>query len=358
KGLRAFTDADAGDFFSRDRLVTELLAALAGGNDDGPRFLALVGASGSGKSSVVLAGLMPRLRADALPGSAAWIYPPTLTPGAQPLAALARSLATALPDRAPAAIRDELEDGPDALHRLALEIAAQPGRRLVLVVDQFEELFAAAVEEEERRQCIDLLVTAASEPHGPTLVLLTLRADYYDRPLRYPALGALLDARGVAILPPNTADLRQAIEGPAALPDVRITFEGDLVGDLLFDLREQIGALPLLQFTLDQLFTHREGRRLTSEAYRALGGVRGALALHAEATYAALPGEEHRGLARALFLRLIDPGVTEQDTTRRRAVRSEFILPDPVQTERLQVVVDAFIAARLLVAAGGAGPAE
>ena len=358
KGLRAFTGADAGDFFGRDRLVAELLDALAGGAEDGSRFLALVGASGSGKSSVVLAGLLPRLRAGALPGSAGWIYPPPLTPGAHPLAALARSLASALPGRAPTAISDELEDGPDALHRLAMEIASQPGRRLVLVVDQFEELFAAAVEEEERRHCVDLLVTAACESRGSALVLLTLRADYYDRPLRYPVLGALFNARGVAILPPTTADLRQAIEGPAALPDVQITFDEDLVGDLLFELREQAGALPLLQFTLDQLFMHRENRRLTSNAYRALGGVRGALALHAEATYAALPSEEHRALARALFLRLIDPGVTEQDTTRRRAIRSEFILPDPVQTERLQAVVDAFIAARLLVAAGGGGPTE
>jgi len=243
-----------------------------------------------------------------------------------------------------------------------MEIAAQPGRRVVLVVDQFEELFATAVDEEERRHCIELLVAAAGESRGPTLVLLTLRADYYDRPLRYPALGALLDTRGIAILPPNTADLRQAIEGPAALPDVQVTFDGDLVGDLLFDLREQVGALPLLQFTLDQLFTQREGRCLTAEAYRALGGVRGALTLHAEATYAGLASDEHRGLARALFLRLIDPGLTEQDTTRRRAVRTEFILPDPFQTKRLQEVVDAFIAARLLVTtratAGVVGPAE
>ena len=82
---------------------------------------------------------------------------------------------------------------------------------------------------------------------------------------------------GMAMLPPTAADLRQAIEGPAALADVGLTFDADLVGDLLFDLHEQAGALPLLQFTLDQLFLRRTGRRLTAEAYRALGGVRGAL---------------------------------------------------------------------------------
>jgi len=99
KGLRAFTGADAGDFFGRDRLVSELLNALAAGPGDAPRLLALVGASGSGKSSVMLAGLLPRLRAGALPGSVAWIYLPPMAPGAHPLAALARSLAPARPAR-------------------------------------------------------------------------------------------------------------------------------------------------------------------------------------------------------------------------------------------------------------------
>src|SRR6185437_2503386 len=101
-----------------------------------------------------------------------------------------------------------------------------------------------------------------------------------------------------------------------------------------FDLRGQSGALPLLQFTLDQLFARRDGSRLTGEAYRALGGVRGALARHAEAAYAALPSDEHRRLARALFLRLIDPGATERDTTRRRADMAEFTTPDPEQSIR------------------------
>ncbi|HWE61658.1 MAG TPA: TIR domain-containing protein, partial [Chloroflexota bacterium] len=348
KGLRAFTGADAGDFFGRDRLVDELVATLAARAGTIPRFLALVGASGSGKSSVVLAGLLPRLQAGALPGSAEWIYLEPLVPGTRPLHALAGTLSLALA-AAVAPIRDELEDSPDALHRLARRLARRPEQRVVLVVDQCEELFSPAVDEGERRCAIDLLVTAATAPDGPLLVLLTLRADFYDRPLRYPALGALLHTHSTVVLPLTTADLRQAIAGPAALPDVQVTFDEDLIGDLLFDLREQAGALPLLQFTLDQLFARREGQRLTWEAYRALGGVRGALARHAEATYGALPSKEHRVLARALFLRLIDPGATEQDTTRRRAPMAEFALPDREQTARLQEAADAFIAARLLV---------
>ncbi|HWE60818.1 MAG TPA: TIR domain-containing protein [Chloroflexota bacterium] len=362
KGLRAFTEDDAGDFFGRDSLVDAFIAATSVAASAAPRFLALVGASGSGKSSVVLAGVLPRLRTGVLTGSAEWIYLEPLLPGVRPLEALAETFSRALPGSTPVRVREELEDAPDGLDRLARRLATRPEQRVVLVVDQGEELFSPAVDEEERRCCIDLLVTAVTAPAGPVLVLLTLRADFYDRPLRYPGFGALLHAHSTVVLPPTTSDLRRAIEGPAALPDVQVTFDEDLVGDLMFDLQGQAGALPLLQFTLDQLFARREGRCLTSEAYRALGGVRGALALHAEATYATLPGAEYRILARSLFLRLIDPGVTEQDTTRRRATITEFVLPDPQQSARLQEVVQAFIAARLLVAArrptGASGTAE
>jgi hypothetical protein len=147
----------------------------------------------------------------------------------------------------------------------------------------------------------------------------------------------------------NPHELRTVIEQPAALPDVQLLFEGNLVGDLLFEAQGQPGALPLLEFTLDQLFHQRDGHRLTHQAYQQLGGVKGALAKHAESTYASLPFEEHRRLARALFLRLIDPGNTEQDTTRRRASLAELLLPDAQQAKIMCEVADTFIAARLLM---------
>src|SRR5207249_9634627 len=124
------------------------------------------------------------------------------------------------------------------------------------------------------------------------------------------------------VFPMQLQDLRAVIEHPAALPDVQLTFEGNLVGDLLFEMQGQVGALPLLQFTLDQLFQRRSGRQLTLSAYRELGGVKGVLSRQAEETYAALPSEEHRRLSHALFVRLIDPGASEQDTTRRRVALS------------------------------------
>src|SRR5258708_18058731 len=122
-------------------------------------------------------------------------------------------------------------------------------------------------------------------------------------------------------------ELRAVIKRPAALPDVQLTFEGNLVGDLLFEVQGQVGALPLLQFTLDQLFERRDGHKLTQEAYREIGGVKGALAKHAESIYAALPSQEHRKLARPFFLRLIAPGLTEKGTTPPRAHLAELALP-------------------------------
>ena len=159
----------------------------------------------------------------------------------------------------------------------------------MLVVDQFEELFTLTATEEERQHFLDLLVTAVTEPSGPLLVILTLRADFYDRLMQYPEFYRLFDKHHISVLPMESDDLRMVIEQPARLPDVQLTFDGDLVGDLLFEMRGQAGALPLLQFTLDQLFEQRDGHLLSLQAYHKMGGVKGALSRHAEQTYQALP---------------------------------------------------------------------
>jgi len=133
--------------------------------------------------------------------------------------------------------------------------------------------------------------------------------------------------------------LYEVILKPAVLDDVRLTFEPGLAEEMVFSVKDEAGALPLLQFTLAQLFERRDGLHLTRTAYEALGGVRGALAKHAETTYQALD-QAGQSLARSLFLRLIEPGATEQDTTRRRARMSELTLTDEEQTERLSAVAD------------------
>jgi TIR domain/Trypsin-like peptidase domain/AAA ATPase domain len=355
KGLRAFGGDDAPDFFGRDALINDLAVALEGALDSEEkgqqctRLLAVVGPSGSGKSSVVMAGLLPHLREERLPGSEQWVYLDPIVPGTRPLEVLTLALSEHLPDKSLKAIREDLEDDEArGLHLLATKLVKRPRTKVVLLVDQFEEIFTQTPSEDERRHFLDLLVTAATEPRGPVIVLLTLRADFSDRPLAYPTLGQLIDRHHQLIFPMKIDELRATIEQPAALPDARLIFEGDLVGDLLFEVQGQVGALPLLQFTLDQLFQRRNGRQLTLSAYREMGGVKGALTRKAEETYAALPTDEHLRLARALFVRLIDPGATEQDTTRRRAALSEFALADVTQTRLLQEVADSFIAARLL----------
>ncbi len=356
KGLRAFTRDDAADFFGRDALIEELAGTierfLSAEKPTAPasRLLTVIGPSGSGKSSVVMAGLLPGLQKSALPGSEAWVYLDPVAPGKRPLESLILAFAPRLPERSLQAIRHDLEDdSARGLHLLATQLVKRPGVKVVLMIDQFEELFTQTLSEQERQQFIDLLVAAATEPHGPLIVLLTLRADFYDRPMHYLQLSQLIEAYHTSVLPMNPHELRAVIEQPAVLPDVQLLFEDYLVGDLLFEAQGQAGALPLLEFTLDQLFHLRDGHWLTRKAYQQIGGVKGALAKHAESTYASLPSEEHRRLARALFLRLIDPGVTEQDTTRRRASLTELSLPDSEQTKIMREVADIFVAARLLM---------
>jgi transcriptional regulator with XRE-family HTH domain len=362
KGLKAFRSEDRHDFFGRDRLIAELTAALGAAllpeqnSQQRGRVLAVIGPSGSGKSSVVMAGLIPLLQAGGLPGSQEWVYLEPLVPGTHPIESLALALAELLPDRSLKTILEDLEvDSARGLHLLAAFLAKRPKSKVVLLIDQFEELFTRTTAEEERQRFIDLLVTAVTESSGPVIVILTLRADCYDRPMHYGDLSRLIEAHHRIVLPMEIQELRAAIEQPAQLSDVCVTFEGNLVGDLLFEVQRQPGALPLLQFTLDQLFQRRHDHLLTFEAYREIGGVTGALAQQAEQTYAALPSEEHRRLARALFLRLIDPGATEQDTTRRRAALSELLLFNPKERVIMGEVATAFISARLLTTSTPAG---
>ncbi|HRE46929.1 MAG TPA: TIR domain-containing protein [Aggregatilineales bacterium] len=342
KGLRAFRAEDERDFFGRDGLIKTLMVRL-----EGERFVAVVGASGSGKSSLVMAGVMPALRR-AHPD---WIFIDPFVPGRHPLERTALAFSSVFPARSVKAILDDLDmSGGRGLHILAQNALKAPGGRVVLLIDQFEELFTLTATESERQRFIDLLTTALAEGNSPLNVILTLRADFYDRPLNYADLGRLVKDHSESILPFSLTDLKDAIERPAGQNDVQLIFDRGLVAELVFEVREQTGAMPLLQFTLDQLFQRREGRRLTRAAYDAIGGVRGALAKHAEATYLALPSDAHRALAHFLLLRLIEPGATEQDTTRRRANSADLVLTDGAASARLTEVRQAFTEARLLTA--------
>ena len=364
KGLKAFQPEDQHDFFGRDALVNNLLASLQAcliAHEErvhSARLLAVIGPSGSGKSSVVMAGLLPRLLVGGLPGSQHWLYLDPMVPGQHPLEALTMTLAVLFPERSLKSIREDLEDDSvRGLHLLLTTCVKHTKGSVLLVLDQFEELFTQTATEDERRHFLDLLFCAATEPGGPLIIVLTLRADFYDRPLLYQEWGPLIERQHVTVFPMEMRDLRAAIELPAQLPEVQLSFEEDLVGDVLFDVQGQAGALPLLQFALDQLFQKRQGRLLTLSAYHQMGGVKGALAQHAEATYQSLPTQTHQRLARALFLRLINPGAVKEDATKRRILLSELVVLDPQETTLLAEVTATFIRARLLTTNISAGAA-
>jgi tetratricopeptide (TPR) repeat protein len=344
KGLQAFTSADKDYFFGREDFIHQLLAHLEKSHaGHTPRLLAVIGASGSGKSSIVMAGLLPLLRQGILPQSEKWHILERLVPGEHPLEALTDKLVQADAGRLADVEAYLSQPSTRGLHRVVDGLEAS---RVVLFVDQFEEVFTQTTSEDERRQFLELLTTAVKEPNGKLIVLLTLRADFYDRPLNYAEFGTLLAKCGSVIVPMSRQDLYNVVQKPALVTGLR--FEEGLVSEIVLDVRDQIGALPLLQFTLDELYNQREGNQLTRRAYHDMGGVQGALKGHADAIYEALPTDEHRRLARALFLRLTEPGTTQSDALRRRASLSELMLSDTESTSINRDVVDRFVRTRLL----------
>ena len=312
KGLRAFQEADAAEFFGREVLVGRLLAHLAGPGT-GARFLGVVGPSGSGKSSVVHAGLLPALRQDALPGASCWFIV-TMTPGAHPQAELEAALLRVAAGPL-AGLRAQLAAGDGGLERaVGAILPAAAETELLLVIDQFEELFTLVEDEGERHHFLSSLCRAVSAAGSRLRVIITLRADFYDRPLLYPDLSELLRGHTEVVGPLTPGELRQAIAAPAAR--VGITLEHDLLEVIGQEAGSQPGTLPLVQYALTELFARREGRRLTLAAYRASGGVLGALAGRAEEIYTGL-AEPEQALARQLFLRLVTLGEGTEDTRRR-----------------------------------------
>ncbi|MGH3078217.1 MAG: BTAD domain-containing putative transcriptional regulator, partial [Gaiellaceae bacterium] len=322
KGLRAFGEADAADFYGRDALVGELVRALVD-----HRLVAVVGPSGIGKSSVVKAGVVPSLRSGAVPGSEEWLVT-DMFPGSSPYEELAAALlrvAVKRPDDPPEELaRDEL-----GIRRVVKQILP-PGSELLLVVDQFEELFTLTAEE-TRRRFIAGLTALADDPRSPVRVLVTLRADFLDQPLLYPELGELLRAGLVAVAAPSDDELAEAIERPAQRVGVR--YECGLVSQIVADLRDQPGALPLLQYALTELFAARASDTLVLGGYVVTGGVVGAIGRRAEDIYARL-GPAAQVACRQVFLRLVGADPSAQDT-RRRVRRSELrqleLDPDAVE---------------------------
>ena len=320
KGLRAFREGDASDYHGRRDLVDRLTKLV----DDSP-FVAVVGPSGSGKSSLVLAGLVPRVR------SAGGLVA-IMTPGEQPFASIAAALGQlASGDQAEllsiAAIRR-----PDGLRAATKAIAGDDP--LLVIVDQLEELWTLTGDDERQRFLASLAVPIDA---GFVRVVGTVRADFFDRPLADPVLGPLASAHTFGVTPMSAAEVHDAITIPAEQVGVR--WEPALVSRLVAETIDQPGSLPLLQFALAELFERRSGAMVTAESYDELGGLEGSLSRQAEETYEGFDGAD-RAAVRRLFSRLVTPGEGNEDTRRRVIVADLAGVSDRV--------VGAFVSRRLL----------
>ena len=310
KGLRAFDEADHVDFFGRRAVVDRLVAAVA----DAP-FVVVVGPSGSGKSSVVRAGLLPALAAGAIDGSQHW-HRIVLLPGTQPTDSLTRALELA-PDEA----------------------------RVVVVIDQFEELYTL-VESDEREQFVEVLLASCDEAAGGVRVIVTVRADYFDRPLGDPRIGQLASRAVVSVTPPDRDELLEMITAPVEAVGLR--FEPGLPHRIVDDVVARAGGLPLLQYTLTEIAENRRGELLTTDDYVRVGGVAGSIAARAEAVFGEFPPPA-QDAARVILLRLVTVDDTGADEARRLVRRSELESLGIARAE-LDRVLDAFVRDRLLSA--------
>lgn len=343
-GLDAFSEANKDVFCGRDGLTGVLLDKLTR-----ERLLVVIGSSGSGKSSLVLAGLLPKLKAGdpgAPSGSQSWRYLPRMVPGSDPLANLARLLSAvrkeAVAGEGPRAreAAARLREDPSRLAQLAGTGEETP---VVVVVDQFEEVFTLCRDAEARQAFVASLVNLV-EVSGPRhTVILTMRTDFVQEVGRLPGLPDLLQQALVVVTKMTDTELQEAIEKPAS--GAGLKFDPGLVNRLVQDVRDEPVALPLLQFTLLKLWENRERNRITWEAYRRLGGCREALARTADEFYKSLL-EEEKGTARRLFLRLVQPG-DGLEFTSRRVQRQELYLAGEA-SDRVNRVLEKLIAARLV----------
>lgn len=346
QGLEAFDESTTEFFFGRAADTQRLVERLKSTS-----FLAVLGPSGSGKSSLVKAGLLPQLRLGAVTGSDTWTVR-TFAPGAQPLAALSAQLLRLYPESTMQRTLDEMSRDSRTLHLATLLALADslPGRRILWVIDQFEELFTLCRDESERRQFLSNLMYAVSAPEGRTTVVVTVRADFYHRCAQYPELAAQMSRRQYLVGTMDRETLRQVIEEPAW--HVGLEFEHGLVDRILDDVADQPGALPLLEYALLELWNRREGRILTLEGYRESGGVSGAIAQRAETTFARFNPEE-QSTTRLALLRLTQAGEGTADM-RRRVAMSELLTLSG-SAEAMERMINALVNARLLTAGRDGG---
>ena len=324
KGLAYFTNEDAEYFFGRTALTNSLLTHLEQNN-----FLALLGASGSGKSSVLRAGLLHQLRQGRISGSDRWELQ-VMLPTEHPLNSLANNFVNPNLEREDRAISlNKIEeliakqgDKKDGLRQL-VQISTAP--REILVIDQFEECFTLCQDLQEREHFFALLWKALELPKDKFCLVIAMRADFFGKCLEreYGGLSKRIVAHLVPVTPMNDEELREAIDEPAKTVGCEV--EPILREEIVRDVAGAPANLPLMQFALSELWQLRDGNRLTLQAYKQeLGGITGALEKRANAVYAQFTDELDKRAVKHIFLSLTQLGEGTEDT-RRRVVMSNLV---------------------------------
>lgn len=337
KGLRPFEEADSSDFYGREELVAHLLERLS---DSSQRFLAIIGPSGSGKSSLIKAGVIPALRRGVVPGSERW-YIASMVPGTDPFRDLTEALLQVAID-APDNIENLLRGAGSVRHIRA--ILPDEDDELLLFIDQFEEVFTLVENEAERTAFLDTLQRMVAAPATKLRIIVTLRADFYDRPLFYSQFGKLMQQYTETLLPLSREDLRDTILKPAHKAGLII--EDHLAERIVEAVYARPGALPLMQYALTELYERRHHNLLTVEAYDEIGGVTGALARRADQIFETFTEEQDREWTRQLFLRLIT--IEGQERITRQRVMWADVLASVNNRAQMQAIIERFSQYRLL----------
>ncbi|MFH7242594.1 MAG: AAA family ATPase [Spirulina sp.] len=355
-GLEAFKEKDAHRFYGRQRLVTQLVDALG----TSP-LLAVVGASGSGKSSVVRGGLLPKLKAEALPNSHQWYYFPPLVPGSNPLENLMRTLTPNQQHNADQISQNIrlIEKNPTTVSDLIRQIAGE--QSAVIVIDQFEETFTLCQDKQLRIAFINSLVALIqSSSSVQDYLILTMRSDFEDQistlselPAPTSTFGERFRNSQVRVLPLDAGELREAISAPAE--QVGLKFEEGVVDHLITDVLGEPAALPLLQFVLLQLWKHRERNRVTYSAYQDLGGARHALAQSADDFYDHLIPQD-QDVVKRIVLKMVRPSAGLEVTSNR--IRKQDLDQLGLDPSRIDHVLEKLSRANLVRLTPGETPQD
>jgi WD40 repeat protein/energy-coupling factor transporter ATP-binding protein EcfA2 len=355
-GLSAFEEEDADHFFGREKAIEELTARV-----QRSRFIVVAGPSGSGKSSLVRAGLIDALKKRSLPGSDRWLYS-TLKPGRQPLEQLAWAMSRlAMPGGAGSAEAGDYfrrSDDGNAIHKvIESRLSDRADQRALIFCDQFEEIFTQVSKEEERLSFLDLLTRAPTYEGGRVIMIVALRSDFVSNCAEYPSLNDLLNSGFFQLGAMAPEDLVKAIALPAQ--QVGLKIDPDLIAQIINDMKGEPGALPLTQFALNDMFDAGQKAggviALTLADYLARGGIRKSLERHADAEFAKLSPEE-KELARGVFTGLIQVGHGAQ-ATRRTALMEEIRPPGAFERD-FETVIDKLAKARLITAGQEEGNAR